>query len=349
MNFVQNIKDSSFVNKLLLPGGGTYYHPQKQMQGYNLLWLQGKSSHRNFPCLWIPRKSNGVMIYSHGNGGTLKDWCALLRYYSTRFDVSVLGVEFPGYGPAEGYPTESSVNENVFTAFDFLLKIGYVPKNVILMGYSIGVGPSVQLAAQLCSEKTPPGALVCVAGFTSVRDIVQDLKGMHVINFLGPIVLMERWDCAKFVQDIVCPAMFIHGKQDALIPWKHSETLYNLCASTEKLLHICELADHCRFREPVDTVDPIATFLRIFFKPVMTGPIEVSSLSFVCPQAMIDKDKQRTEDLKRQAEAKKCKIVICIVFIAPFYHLFINYFLLCSKQLQEEIFSRQKQKQQLWC
>ncbi len=33
-------------------------------------------------------------------------------------------MEFPGYGPAEGTPNESSVNDNVYTALDYL-KVNY--------------------------------------------------------------------------------------------------------------------------------------------------------------------------------------------------------------------------------
>jgi pimeloyl-ACP methyl ester carboxylesterase len=61
-------------------------------------------------------------------------------YIFDRFNTSVFAIEYPGYGPAEGTASEESVNDNLKTAYDFLLFLGYPSKNIILMGYSIGTG-----------------------------------------------------------------------------------------------------------------------------------------------------------------------------------------------------------------
>jgi surfactin synthase thioesterase subunit len=124
----------------------------------------------------------------------LRDWFSLLKALSERFNMSVFGVEYPGYGPAEGLPNSNSVNDNVYTAYNFLTNLGFPHQNVVLFGYSIGTGPTIQLASELCTAGTPPGALITISAFTSIRDIIQDLKGVYVLNVLGPLLVVERWN-----------------------------------------------------------------------------------------------------------------------------------------------------------
>lgn len=84
-----------------------------------MIWLKN-SSDQYFPNLWIPQKTSTVMIYSHGNGGTIRDWYSQLKIYSEKFKISILAVEYPGYGAAEGLANEASVNDNVAVALNFL-------------------------------------------------------------------------------------------------------------------------------------------------------------------------------------------------------------------------------------
>ena len=56
------------------------------MGSHDLVWLKNKADN-SFPCLWIPRPSDGIIVYSHGNGGTVRDWYALLKFYAERFVI----------------------------------------------------------------------------------------------------------------------------------------------------------------------------------------------------------------------------------------------------------------------
>lgn len=310
MNSVfRSIKNSSFVNSIIFPKGGSPYETDNlnEMGSYKLLWLRN-SSGDSFPNLWIPRlgynPSSGVILYCHGNGGTVKNWYEMLKYYSHKFDCSILAVEYPGYGPASGRANEETVNDNVYSALEFLLSIGYPYGNIILMGYSIGTGPTIQIAAECCSKGNILGCLITIAAFSSIRDLVNDFKGSKIINTIAPLILAERWNSLSFSSAITCPCIFIHGKRDTLIPYTHSERIYENCISTEKLLHICHNADHIRFREPLDTVDPIACFLRAHFHPLQNIHIELNEEGFPCPDDVsreyIEKEKKRLNELEQQ-------------------------------------------------
>ena len=212
--------------------------------------------------------------------------------------MSVLAIEYPGYGPAEGEPSEESVNDNLMTAYRFLQSLGYPESNIILMGYSIGTGPTIQLAAGLCEAGTPPGAVVTIAAFLSICDIVRDLKGSVIVTMLAETIA-NRWNSSMRVTEITCPTLFIHGMKDDVIPWTHSKQLHEKCSAEKKFLRLCPNATHKQFEEPVDTVEAMASFLGECLCPdddaVLTN---VPQFMFVCPQSIIETEKA-TRSAKR--------------------------------------------------
>lgn len=56
--------------------------------------------------------------------------------------------------------------------------------------------------------------------------------------------------------------MLIHGKEDNLIPWSHSEELYDACnPDVPALLHMPNKMDHNEFNLEMDLIEPIKDFL----------------------------------------------------------------------------------------
>jgi hypothetical protein len=237
--------------------------------------------------------------------------------------MSVLAIEYPGSGPAEGTPCEESVNDNLNTAFRFLKDLGYPEGNIVLMGYSIGTGPVLQLAARLCQQEggsNPPAAVITVAAFLSICDIIRDLKGTVIMSLLADTIA-NRWNSAEMVTQITCPVMFIHGMLDDVIPYSHSQQLYDRCVSSAKYLRLCANATHKQFEEPVDTVEPMATFLTETVRA--NEDVQISSVPqfmFVCPHSVIETEKM-TRAAKRgnYNNIGSCRVrVRCAVFVIMF-------------------------------
>jgi hypothetical protein len=70
--------DTSFVNKIILPGVGRKYSGRSSK---GLLWLQN-SSGAFFPNHFIRKPSKTVILYAHGNGGSLGDFKAIVSFYA---------------------------------------------------------------------------------------------------------------------------------------------------------------------------------------------------------------------------------------------------------------------------
>jgi len=271
-----------------LPGGGRKY---SGTHSKGLIWLKNEAG-CYFPNHLVRKGTKSVILYSHGNGGSLGDFKSIVWHYAQWFNTSVFAIEYPGYGPAEGVAGEESVNDNLRTAYNFLLFLGYPAKNIVFMGYSIGTGPSIQLASELCQAGTPPGALITIAAYLSICDIVRDLKGsIEMIRSILAGVIDNRWDSGTKVASVTCPSLFVHGALDEVIPCEHSERLFANCASAVKRLRICPKADHTHFEEPSDTVDPIANFLSEVFRPDQTAQIiQIPARFTVCPESVLQRE-----------------------------------------------------------
>ena len=267
--------DYSFVDKLMLPGVGRRY---SGVTSKGLIWLKN-SSGDYFPNHYIRRTSSRhVILYCHGNGGTLGDFLPIVQYYYEWLGASIFSIEYPSYGPAEGQASESSVNDNLRTAYEFLVTVlKHRPSDVVLMGYSIGTGPVIQLTSELCSaaarwsqspnlpgttisEPVPPAAMITIAAFESVKDIIKDREDGGILSLLVDSI-ENRWVSSDRIKHVSCPSLFLHGQRDGLIPASHSRELFLRCGSLFKQLRICPKADHCNFDEPHDTVHPMAEFL----------------------------------------------------------------------------------------
>ena len=105
---------------------------------------------------------------------------------STYCNVSVLGVEYPGYGIYEGNgkASESKIKEDAEYVYKFCLyDMGIEEKDIFVFGSSMGSGPASYLAGTF-----NPGLLVLQSAYTSIRRAAGDRVGC--LRFL----VAERFD-----------------------------------------------------------------------------------------------------------------------------------------------------------
>lgn len=208
--------------------------------------------------------------------------------------MSVFAVEYPGYGPAEGVPGQETVNDNALTAFNFLtLIMGYAPEYIVMMGYSVGTGATIELAAHLCETGRRPAALVALSAFSSICDVVNNLRGSLFVSSLADSIA-NHWYSLSHVASITCPSIFLHGEKDDVIPHEHSHRLYTFCGASKKVLVTIPNATHTMFEEPTDTILPIATFLaeNLQVKTNLHSPLTRVPTSYLsCPKRVIEREK----------------------------------------------------------
>lgn len=165
-------------------------------------------------------KPNTTIVFFHGNNVNLINTFPLLYslYSKLNQNVNILCVEYPGYlGDMSQWATEETMSTLYPKYLEHILNLNNIkPKDCIYVGHSLGGCISI-----LCAVLHKPRQVICISTFVSIRQLVHEWYGW--INNL----MSERFETCKFVRQLSCPLILIHGDNDQVIPYRHSIKLYN--------------------------------------------------------------------------------------------------------------------------
>jgi pimeloyl-ACP methyl ester carboxylesterase len=168
-----------------------------------------------------------LVIYSHGNAENLLHCAQTIRELSKALKVDVISYDYSGYGlnRADTFErSEEGVNLTLQTIYNAMVdpssSYNYKPENVVLLGYSLGSGPSVYLASTLGKTKGSLRGLVLFGAYSSILDVVEDSTHKKVTNLFS-----NRWNSVEHIVAVNCPILILHGQSDGLINVKHAQRL----------------------------------------------------------------------------------------------------------------------------
>jgi len=239
--------------------------------------LEGKPlAQLGIPCLFLPshEPTDKLLVYFHANAedvGLAEDF---LRSIKDTLHVHVLAIEYPGYGEYEGKPNEAQINADAETLFDFLQNSLHInPSSIHLLGRSIGSGPAVHLASV-----RKPGSLTLVSAYLSIRKVSTHVVGALLQN-IAHLFLKERFPNEDKIGSVECPILFIHGKQDELIPCSHARDLHSAAKASHSRLEIRENMQHNTFSLYNDVLNPMYAFWRdLGLSSAVVSPIDPEPL-----------------------------------------------------------------------
>ena len=128
---------------------------------------------------------------------------------------------------------------------------GINDENIFILGRSIGSAPASYLAS-----KRNPGGLFLISAFTSIKDVINN----HSFN-LGGIFIKSSFETKKYINNVNCPILLIHGVKDTLIPSEQSKNLYNQIKGKIKECLLREDMTHNKYKLYEDIIIPISSFL----------------------------------------------------------------------------------------
>ncbi len=156
-----------------------------------------------------------VTLFFHGNAGNLTYREPHSREI-TSAGSSILMLDYRGYGKSSGRPTEHGLYADADAAYDYLLKGGYRPGQIVIHGESLGSAVAVDLAS-----RRPCAGVVLEAPFTSARDVAR-----VVLPVVGPMVIWG-FNSREKIGRVHAPILFIQGERDEIIPLRLGQALYS--------------------------------------------------------------------------------------------------------------------------
>lgn len=162
-----------------------------------------------------------AVIFAHGNAELIGDALHDARSLA-ELGLSVLLVEYPGYGRSDGSPSRESIGEAFLSAYDWLTARPEVTENgVVGFGRSLGTGAITDLAERRSLE-----ALVLQSPFVSVAHFAR--------RYLLPgFLVRDRFDNRAALRSFQGPVLLLHGTRDRIIPHVHSERLVRAATNAE--------------------------------------------------------------------------------------------------------------------
>lgn len=179
-------------------------------------------------------EKHGVVVFYHGNAGNISDRLHFIKFLEP-LQLNILMIDYRGYGKSQGYPSIEGIEEDGVATIEWLLNEKKLkPHQIVLWGRSMG-----GVAALAAASKYPDVAGVIVeSSFISLRRIAVDLAPW------APVALVtNRWKNMEILSRIKTPKLIMHGMNDSLIPFYHSEELFLKAAEPKKIIPI-KGADH---------------------------------------------------------------------------------------------------------
>ena len=189
-----------------------------------------------------------TLLYSHGNAEDIGHSLELFQAWN-EMGIGVLAYDYPGYGQSTGRATEETTYQSIRAAWQYLLARGVPRNSVVVVGRSVGSGPSTRLASEV-----GPAGLVLIAPFTSAFEVA----------FPAKLFPADRFRNIDLIGGIASPLLVIHGRQDEVIPFPHGQRIIESSGATHKNLFVIEEAGHNDLFEVSgrEIIEAVATFAR---------------------------------------------------------------------------------------
>lgn len=214
---------------------------------------------------YVPAPSSRVLLFFHGNAGNISHRLASIRQFHS-LGLSILIIDYRGYGESEGEPSESGLQRDAEAAWRYLTETRKAaPENIVLFGRSLGGSVAAWLAA-----RTQPRALIVESAFTSVPDIAQEVYPWLPARWLSRMQHATR----GYVREVHCPVLVIHSRNDEIIPYHHGERIFAAANEPRALLTIAGSHNDSFVGDEEGYLEGIQGFLSEIFSPTRKVPGE---------------------------------------------------------------------------
>lgn len=179
---------------------------------------------------WVPSDAAGLtVLYLHGNAGNISNRVHRLHLLHD-LGVSVLIIDYPGYGRSEGKPSEEGLYRAAETALeDLRRRRGLPPGRIVCFGKSLGGAVAVDLAS-----RQEVGGLILESSFTSMKEMARRTVPVLPVHLL----VRSLFDSLEKLPRVACPLLVIHGDADDVVPYELGRQLFETARGEKEFLAV---------------------------------------------------------------------------------------------------------------
>ncbi len=188
----------------------TFLHPFEEF------WVSSVQGGR-INGLWFKTEqqtSKGVILYFHGNMGSLKRW-GHVYYHLLDKGYDLIICDYRGFGKSKGKRTEQNMMQDALAVYAFAER-HYPAQDIVLFGRSLGSAFACFLA-----EKKVCRMLILETPFSSMADLFHAF-----FPFLPPVFRFKyEFDNKARLKNVQVPVHLFHGTKDLVVPYGVAEKL----------------------------------------------------------------------------------------------------------------------------
>lgn len=158
----------------------------------------------------------GLILYFHGNAGSLKDWGYVAEEFSVALKMDVWIVDYPGYGKSEGTIRSE---EQLFQIAEHMWIEAvkhFPPEKIMIYGRSLGSGIATHLASEHKNTH-----LVLESPYFSIASMVKNKIPFFPSHFVPYPMRSDLKIANATTKNII----IFHGSDDEVIPFAQGEQL----------------------------------------------------------------------------------------------------------------------------
>ena len=169
-----------------------------------------------------------TVLFCHGNAGNIADRLDKISLFHG-LGVNIFIIDYRGYGRSQGKPSENGFYLDAKAGYDYLVNRRYIkPSHIILYGESLGGAVAIDLAS-----KVEIGGLIAEGTFSTVRDMAKKFY-----PFLPSFLFSNKFDSLTKIKAVYAPKLFIHSKDDEIVPFTLAKKLYHAAGEPKQFVEI---------------------------------------------------------------------------------------------------------------
>jgi hypothetical protein len=210
-----------FQNVIIFPGAYVHGNDAADVRaapGREVIELHTPDGHRVAAIFGIglsdefqlARGPRPTILYLYGNGDYIKTSLGPFNEFR-QLGANVMIPEFIGYPMSGGKPSEAGFYATAEAAYQYLLERPEVdPKQIVIVGRSLGCGPAIDLAS-----RKPVEGLATFSAFTTMDEMARKIMPW----FPTGLFLHSHFNNLQKISAVKCPIFLAHGTDDDFVPF----------------------------------------------------------------------------------------------------------------------------------